>query len=152
MLFKKAPKIEEIFTGDLTLTTYCQIAAEDFVNFCGLPRKPEFYKGYPQIFSFQFNMLYFCLSTLMKQEKKNEASKISHCIIAMKNLRNLRASRKLGQMYCTKRYRNKRTHCKKKAATDLVASPQEKCFLQVFITFYFFLSLTKKRIDMKEIC
>ena len=36
---KKATKIDEIFTIDLTVTTYCQIAGEDFVNFCGLFRK-----------------------------------------------------------------------------------------------------------------
>ena len=38
---KKATKIDEIFTMDLTLTTYCQINGEDFVNFCGLLRKHE---------------------------------------------------------------------------------------------------------------
>ena len=38
---KKATKIEEIFTLDLTVTTFCQIDSEDFVNFCGLLRKPE---------------------------------------------------------------------------------------------------------------
>ena len=30
-------------TDDLALTTYCQIDAEDFINFCGLLRKPEPY-------------------------------------------------------------------------------------------------------------
>ena len=38
---KKATKIDEIFTVDLTLTTQCQIDGEDFDNFCGLPRKHE---------------------------------------------------------------------------------------------------------------
>ena len=38
---KKATKIDEIFTVDLTLTTYCQIDGEDFVNSCGLLRKHE---------------------------------------------------------------------------------------------------------------
>ena len=38
---KKAKKIDEIFTVDLTLTTYRQIDGEDFVNFCGLFRKHE---------------------------------------------------------------------------------------------------------------
>ena len=33
MFSKKAPKIDELFTTDLTLTTYCQIDSEDFVNF-----------------------------------------------------------------------------------------------------------------------
>ena len=41
MFFKKAAKIDEIFTVDLTVTTYCQIDGEDFVNFCGLLRKRE---------------------------------------------------------------------------------------------------------------
>ena len=39
MFSKKATKIDEIFTVDLTDTTYCQIDGEDFVNFCGLLRK-----------------------------------------------------------------------------------------------------------------
>ena len=43
MFSKKATKIEKIFTVDLTVTTYCQIDAEDFVNFCGLLRKRELY-------------------------------------------------------------------------------------------------------------
>ena len=41
MFSKKATKIYEIFTVDLTVTTYCQIDSEDFVNFCGLLRKRE---------------------------------------------------------------------------------------------------------------
>ena len=41
MFSKKATKIDEIFTGDLTVTTYCQIDGEDFVNFFGLLRKRE---------------------------------------------------------------------------------------------------------------
>ena len=40
---KKATKIEEIFTVDWTLTTWCQIDSEEFVNFCGLLRKHELY-------------------------------------------------------------------------------------------------------------
>ena len=43
MFSKKATKIEEIFTVDLTVTTYGQIDGEDFVNFCGLLRKSELY-------------------------------------------------------------------------------------------------------------
>ena len=38
---KKATNIDEIFTVDLTLITYCQIYGEDFINFCGLLRKHE---------------------------------------------------------------------------------------------------------------
>ena len=43
MVSKKATKIDEIFTVDLTVTIYCQIAGEDFVIFCGLLRKREHY-------------------------------------------------------------------------------------------------------------
>ena len=38
---KKATKIDKIFTVDLTLTTWCHIDDEGFVNFCGLLRKHE---------------------------------------------------------------------------------------------------------------
>ena len=38
MFSKKATKIDEIFTVDLTLYNKCQINGEDFVNFCRLPR------------------------------------------------------------------------------------------------------------------
>ena len=38
---KKDTKIDKIFTVDLTVTTYCQIDSEGFVNFCGLLRKRE---------------------------------------------------------------------------------------------------------------
>ena len=43
MFSKKATKIDEIFTIDLTLCTKCQIDGEDFVNFCGLLGKHELY-------------------------------------------------------------------------------------------------------------
>ena len=43
MFSKKAIKIDEILTVDLTVTTYCQIDGEGFVNFCGLLRKRELY-------------------------------------------------------------------------------------------------------------
>ena len=42
MFSKKAKKI---FTSDLTLCSKRQIDNEDFVNFCGLLRKNEFYSG-----------------------------------------------------------------------------------------------------------
>ena len=45
MFSKKATKIEEIFTVDLTLCSKCQIDGEDFVNFCGLLRKHELYES-----------------------------------------------------------------------------------------------------------
>ena len=38
---KKATKIDEIFTVDLTLCSKCQIDGEDFINFYGLLRKHE---------------------------------------------------------------------------------------------------------------
>ena len=41
MLSKKATKTDQIFTVDLTVTTYSQIDGEDFVNFIGLLRKHE---------------------------------------------------------------------------------------------------------------
>ena len=43
MFSKKATKIDEIFTVDLTLCSKCQINGEDFVNFSGLLRKHELY-------------------------------------------------------------------------------------------------------------
>ena len=43
MLSKKATKIEEIFTVDLTVCSKCQIDGEDFVKFCGLLRKHKLY-------------------------------------------------------------------------------------------------------------
>ena len=46
MFSKKATKIDEIFTVDLTLCSKCQIYGEDFANFCGLLRKYELY--YPK--------------------------------------------------------------------------------------------------------
>ena len=44
MFSKKATKIDEIFTVDLTLCSKGQIDGEDFVDFCGLLRKHEFYQ------------------------------------------------------------------------------------------------------------
>ena len=41
MFSKKATKIDEIFTTNLKFTTKRQIDGEDFINFCGLPRKHE---------------------------------------------------------------------------------------------------------------
>ena len=38
---KKATKIDEIFTVDLTLCSKCQIVDEYFVKFCDLLRKHE---------------------------------------------------------------------------------------------------------------
>ena len=41
MFSKKATKIDEIFTVDLTIFSKRQIDGEDFVDFCGLLRKHE---------------------------------------------------------------------------------------------------------------
>ena len=41
IFFKKATKIDKIFTIDLTFITYRQIDGENFINFCGLLRKHE---------------------------------------------------------------------------------------------------------------
>ena len=43
MFSKKATKIEDVVTVNLTLCSKCQIAGEDFVSFCGLLRKHELY-------------------------------------------------------------------------------------------------------------
>ena len=43
MFSKKATKIDEIFTVDLTICSKCQIDGEDFIVFCGLLRKHELY-------------------------------------------------------------------------------------------------------------
>ena len=45
MFSKKATKIDEIFTVDLTLCSKCQIDGEDFFNFCDLLRKRELYNS-----------------------------------------------------------------------------------------------------------
>ena len=45
IFFKKATRIEEIFPVNLTVTTYCQIDVEDYVNFCGLLRIRELSKN-----------------------------------------------------------------------------------------------------------
>ena len=41
MFYKKATKIDEIFTVDLTQCSRCQIEGEDFVSFRGPLRKYE---------------------------------------------------------------------------------------------------------------
>ena len=41
MFSKKATKIDEIFTVDMTVRSKCQIDGKDFVNFNGLLRKHE---------------------------------------------------------------------------------------------------------------
>ena len=44
MFSKKATKIEEIFTFDLTVCSKCQIDGEDFIKFCSLLGKYELYR------------------------------------------------------------------------------------------------------------
>ena len=44
MFSKKATKIDTIFTVNLTVCSNRQIDCEDFINFCGLLRKRDFYK------------------------------------------------------------------------------------------------------------
>ena len=61
MFFKKATKIDEIFTVDLTLCSKCQIDGEDFVSFRGFLRKYELYKQLLSSTAFKFSnfSLYF---------------------------------------------------------------------------------------------
>ena len=47
---KKATKFDKIFPVNLTLFSKCQIDAEDFTNFYGLPRKHELYQNPQRIF------------------------------------------------------------------------------------------------------
>ena len=42
---KKAIKVDEIFTVDLTVCSMCQIDGEDFFKFCGLLRKHKLYNS-----------------------------------------------------------------------------------------------------------
>ena len=46
MFYKKAIKIDKIFTVNLTLCSMGQIDSEDFVNICGLLRKHELKEQY----------------------------------------------------------------------------------------------------------
>ena len=43
MFAKKATKIDEIFTVEVTLCSKCEIDGEDLVNFCGILRKHKLY-------------------------------------------------------------------------------------------------------------
>ena len=64
MFSKKATKFDKIFTVDLAVTTYCQINAEDFINFCGLLRKYELYLHKVQIGNGVLNRLVPCLKCI----------------------------------------------------------------------------------------
>ena len=50
MLSKKAIRIDEIFTVNLTVCSKCQIDGEDFVNFHGLLKKYELYLSAPFLY------------------------------------------------------------------------------------------------------
>ena len=60
MFSKKATKIDEIFTVDLTLCSKCQIDSEYFFIFCGLLRKHELkdFLLFKFLFTFAFMMLH----------------------------------------------------------------------------------------------
>ena len=62
MFFKKATKIEKIFTIDLTLLSKRQIDGEDLVNFCGLLRKHEDF--FSEYLDFSNQVLYKILKIL----------------------------------------------------------------------------------------
>ena len=57
MFSKKATKIDEIFTVDLTLCSKRQIDGEDFFNFSGLLRKYKLYC--PNIYTVSLLLLFF---------------------------------------------------------------------------------------------
>ena len=65
MFSKKATKIDEIFTVDLTICSMyykCQIDGEDFVNFCGLLRKQRTLT-FDKVPSFFFTLLLYLSCT-----------------------------------------------------------------------------------------
>ena len=71
---KKATKIDEIFTVDLTLCSKCQIDGEDFVNFRGLLRKYELYVGKQgKIFS-NLRFFYYYLREILSRQKETPFS------------------------------------------------------------------------------
>ena len=57
MFSKKAAKIDEIFTVNLTLCSECQIDGEDFVNFYGLLRKHKLYENLINVFASEINLI-----------------------------------------------------------------------------------------------
>ena len=58
MFSKKATKIDEIFTVDLTLCIKCQMDGEDFVDFSGLLRKHELYLTALNVEASQFIIIF----------------------------------------------------------------------------------------------
>ena len=68
MFFKKATKIDAIFTVDLTLCSKCQMDGEDFVNFCGLLKKHELYIHSNNKYTRRTNIQ--CKKTMILQKMK----------------------------------------------------------------------------------
>ena len=66
MFSKKATKIDEIFTVDLTRCSKCQIYGEDVVNFRGLLKKYELYL--PAKFFKNCNVNHFQIECVRKNE------------------------------------------------------------------------------------
>ena len=64
MFSKKATKIHNVFTDNLTVTKYYQIDGEDFVTFCGLLRKRELYlSSFKRENKTKLSPLYFVLQS-----------------------------------------------------------------------------------------
>ena len=57
MFSRKATIFDEIFTIDLASCSNCQIDGEDFVDFCGHPRRHELYKNHMHNFNLNFDIL-----------------------------------------------------------------------------------------------
>ena len=86
MFSKKATKIGKIFTGHLTVTTYCKNDGEDFVNFFGFLRKRELL-GLSAWFRLCWSGLNLCMGHLGRAHNSvstqtRPASKESNVLIA----------------------------------------------------------------------
>ena len=83
---KKATKIEEIFTVDLTLCNKCQIYGEDFLNFRGLLVKYELYKSiwmYPIFLSrSEFPIIEHLIKRLVNKWCTTRALMMHKCLIS----------------------------------------------------------------------
>ena len=58
MFSKKATKIEEIFTVDVTVTTYFQIDDEYFVNFVAFSENVNFMSYYVEV-TYHWKVIFF---------------------------------------------------------------------------------------------
>ena len=87
MFSKKATKIEEIFTVDLTLCSKQKINGEDFVNFCGLPRKHELYAkefyGLKRRSNFSTTLCFWVARVFQQRESCLEGSQKLEAIIKL---------------------------------------------------------------------